>query len=165
MSTEIYIEKMNEDVRLPFYAHEGDAGMDLSASEDITIAPGETKLVHTGLKMAIPMGREVQIRPRSGISLKTALRIPNAPGTIDSGYRNEVCVIMENTSPINTATNMIEVSEAKADQRGTYIIRKGDRIAQMVVASYETAELKECADVSAIESSRQGGGFGSSGVK
>ena len=71
---------------------------------------------------------------------------------------------MENTSPISTATNMIEVSEAKADQRGTYIIRKGDRIAQMVVASYEEATITESSDVSVISSDRQGGGFGSSGV-
>jgi dUTP pyrophosphatase len=164
MSTEIFIEKCRPDAKLPFYAHEGDAGMDLSSAEEVILTPGDVKLVPTGLKMAIPVGKEVQIRPRSGISLKTALRIPNAPGTIDSGYRGEVCVIMENTSPLATATNMIEVSEAKADQRGTYIIRKGDRIAQMVVASYEEATLTESSDVSAIGSDRQGGGFGSSGV-
>lgn len=163
MSTEVFIEKCRPDAKLPCYAHEGDAGMDLSSAEDIILKPGEVKLIPTGLKMAIPVGKEVQIRPRSGISLKTALRIPNAPGTIDSGYRNEVCVIMENTSPIVTANNMIEVSEAKADQRGTYIIKKGDRIAQMVVASYEEATITESSDVSAIGSDRQGG-FGSSGV-
>ena len=90
----LLIEKYREDAVIPTYAHEGDAGMDLYAAEDVIIAPGTSVLVPTGLKMAIPVGYEVQIRPRSGVSLKTALRIPNSPGTIDSGYRDEVNVIM-----------------------------------------------------------------------
>ena len=94
----LLIEKCREDAVIPTYAHEGDAGMDLYAAEDVIIAPGKSVLVPTGLKMAIPVGYEVQIRPRSGISLKTTLRIPNAPGTIDSGYRDEVNVIMYNCS-------------------------------------------------------------------
>ena len=98
MSTEIFVEKMQEDAVLPKYAHDGDAGMDLYSVTDVVIQPGETVLIHTGLKFAIPVGYEVQIRPRSGLSLNTPLRIPNAPGTIDSGYRGEICIIMENTS-------------------------------------------------------------------
>ena len=96
--TEIYIEKCREDAKLPSYAHDGDAGMDLYAAEDVIIEPGKSALVPVGIKMAIPYGYEVQIRPRSGVSLKTPLRIPNAPGTIDCGYRDEVNVIVYNDS-------------------------------------------------------------------
>ena len=96
--TEIYIEKSRKDAKLPSYAHDGDAGMDLYAAEDVIIEPGKSALVPIGIKMAIPYGYEVQIRPRSGVSLKTPLRIPNAPGTIDCGYRDEVNVIIYNDS-------------------------------------------------------------------
>lgn len=159
---DIYIEKISEDAVMPFYAHEGDAGMDLCANEDVMIAPGETKLVPTGLKMAIPVGYEVQIRPRSGISLKTKLRVANAPGTIDSGYRGEVCVIMDNISAPNTAENRITIEDK--GQQGTYLIKKGNRIAQMVIASVEKGEIIECQNVESIDSDRGVGGFGSSGV-
>ncbi len=158
----IYIEKISEDAVMPFYAHEGDAGMDLCANEDVMIAPGETKLVPTGLKMAIPVGYEVQIRPRSGISLKTKLRVANAPGTIDSGYRGEVCVIMDNISDPKTAENRITIEDK--GQQGTYLIKKGNRIAQMVIASVEKGEIIECQNVESIDSDRGVGGFGSSGV-
>lgn len=158
----IYIEKISEDAVMPFYAHEGDAGMDLCANEDVMIAPGETKLVPTGLKMAIPVGYEVQIRPRSGISLKTKLRVANAPGTIDSGYRGEVCVIMDNISDPTTVENRITIEDK--GQQGTYLIKKGNRIAQMVIASVEKGEIIECQNVESIDSDRGVGGFGSSGV-
>ena len=158
----IYIEKISEDAVMPFYAHEGDAGMDLCANEDVMIAPGETKLVPTGLKMAIPVGYEVQIRPRSGISLKTKLRVANAPGTIDSGYRGEVCVIMDNISAPNTVENRITIEDK--GQQGTYLIKKGNRIAQMVIASVVKGEIIECQNVESIDSDRGVGGFGSSGV-
>ena len=93
----VYIEKCREDAIIPGYQHEGDAGMDVCAAVDIDILPGQTVVVPTGLKLAIPDGYEIQVRPRSGLSLKTALRIPNAPGTIDSGYRDELGIIMTNT--------------------------------------------------------------------
>ena len=96
--TEIHIEKCREDAKLPAYAHDGDAGMDLYAAEEVIIEPGRSALVPVGIKLAIPYGYEVQIRPRSGVSLKTPLRIPNAPGTIDCGYRDEVNVIVYNDS-------------------------------------------------------------------
>lgn len=159
---DIYIEKISEDAVMPFYAHEGDAGMDLCANEDVIIAPGETKLIPTGLKMAIPVGYEVQIRPRSGISLKTKLRVANAPGTIDSGYRGEVCVIMDNISDLKTVENRITIEDK--GQQGTYLIKKGNRIAQMVIASVVKGEIIECQDVESIDSDRGVGGFGSSGV-
>ena len=164
MSTEIYIEKISEDAILPSYAHDGDAGMDLYSVEDIVIEPGQTVLVKTGLKMAIPVGMEVQIRPRSGISLNTPLRIPNAPGTIDSGYRGEICVIMENTSsPESAEAGQVFSLKDKGNHKGTYKITKGDRVAQMVVASYVKADFSLVSDVTIIGNDRAGG-FGSTGV-
>ena len=112
--------------------------------------------------MAIPVGYEVQIRPRSGLSLNTPLRIPNAPGTIDSGYRGELCIIMQNTSSKNDVDGEISISQ-KGNVHGTYKICKGDRVAQMVVARYSTATMAECEDVSSVGTDRQGG-FGSTGV-
>ena len=163
MDVKILVEKICDDAVLPSYAHDGDAGMDLYAVEDVILEPGETKLIKTGLKMAIPVGYEVQIRPRSGISLNTPLRIPNAPGTIDSGYRGEICVIMENISAFCKGDSVIYSVKEKGNKNGTYKICKGDRIAQMVVAAYSKAEMKICEDVSTVGSDRQGG-FGSTGV-
>ncbi len=94
----IYIEKCRETAIIPEYANVDDAGMDICAAEDLVINPGETAIVPTGLKVAIPEGFELQVRPRSGISLRTKLRLSNSPGTIDSGYRNEVGIILSNIS-------------------------------------------------------------------
>lgn len=163
MSTEIFVERMLEDAVLPKYAHDGDAGMDLYSVTDTVIRPGETVLIHTGLKFAIPYGYEVQIRPRSGLSLNTPLRIPNAPGTIDSGYRGEICIIMENTSPESYSDGQVLSLKDKGNQKGPYHIQKGDRIAQMVVAKYETAEFTMTDNVETIGINREGG-FGSTGV-
>ena len=167
----VYVETAE---MLLFYAHESDAGMDICASEDVVIAPGETVLVHTGLKLAIPEGFECQVRPRSGLSLKTPLRIANAPGTIDAGYRDEVCVIMQNTSKDyeildgtfkaldDVPENHFLVSQ-KGNKNGWYDIKKGDRIAQLVFAEITKAELQHVHDVKAIGEDR-GGGFGSTGT-
>ena len=161
---EVFVEKCRDTAILPRYAHEDDAGMDIYAAEKVTIAPGKTALVPTGLKMAIPYGYEVQIRPRSGVSLKTPLRIPNAPGTIDCGYRDEVNVIIYNDSFFqDEGINEPLTIDMKGCIHGTYKIRKGDRIAQMVVAKVEYASFKETDNVKAIGEDR-GGGFGSSGV-
>jgi len=162
--TEIYIEKCRKDAKLPSYAHDGDAGMDLYAAEDVIIEPGKSALVPVGIKMAIPYGYEVQIRPRSGVSLKTPLRIPNAPGTIDCGYRDEVNVIVYNDSFFQDEGLKEPLTiDMKGCVHGTYKIRKGDRIAQMVVAKVEYASFKETDNVKEIGEDR-GGGFGSSGV-
>ena len=145
------------------------------AAEDVVLAPGETKLVHTGLKMAVPEGYECQVRPRSGLSLKTPLRVANAPGTIDTGYRDEVCVIMQNTSkdyvlseggiiPLNNVPANYYYTNEKNNGQGWYIINKGDRIAQLVFAKIAHAELEIVDDVKLIGDNR-GGGFGSTGVK
>ena len=142
----VYIEKMSDDIVTPVYASEGDAGMDIRANEDIIIKPHETKLVSTGIKIAIPNGYEIQVRPRSGMSLKTNLRIANSPGTIDSGYRDELKIIVTNIS-----------------MNEDLIINKNDRIAQIVLCKYEKIYFKEIKYIKTIEGNR-GGGFGHSGI-
>ena len=116
--------------------------MDLRAVEDATLAPGVPKLVPTGLTVEVPPGYEAQVRPRSGLALRHAIIMPNAPGTIDPGYRGEVRVILLNLG------------------REPYAIRAGDRIAQMIVARYEPVEWVEG---ELADSNRGAGGFGSSG--
>ena len=172
------VERCREGARLPAYMREGDAGMDICAAEDVRILPGQTVLVPTGLKFAIPPGYEMQIRPRSGISLRTALRIPNSPGTVDSGFREEVGVIMTNTCLPAGANSIkalqdIEDNGAALPERGpddppsggpcVYAIKKGDRIAQIIIKAVPVAELYEVDDVRAFGADRRGG-FGSTGV-
>ena len=163
---EVFVEVCRDDVTLPFYANIGDAGMDVCAAVDMKIAPSETIIVPTGLKLAIPVGFEVQVRPRSGLSLKTPLRISNSPGTIDSGYRDEVGIIITNESHVgNNEADEIEydISE-KGNKKGIYRIRKGDRIAQLVLQRVPRMKLVVVDSVKDIGENR-GGGFGSTGVK
>lgn len=158
------VELIREEAVLPTYANDGDAGMDIYSCADILVHPGESVLVPTGLKMAIPYGYEVQIRPRSGISFKTPLRVPNSPGTIDCGYRDEVNVIIYNASIREDASDEHPFTlKDKGCKHGTYLISRGDRIAQMVIAKVEYADLQVCGNVKDIGTDR-GGGFGSSGV-
>lgn len=158
-------KRLREAAVLPFYAHPGDAGMDLCAAEDLLIRPGETCPVPTGWAVNIPYGYELQIRPRSGLSYKTRLRLPNAPGTIDSGYKDELCVLLYNASEETpeAAERLLDVTE-KENRSGTYKIRKGDRIAQMVVAEVTEAEPLLVSEFSEGTDDR-GGGFGSSGYR
>ena len=116
--------------------------MDLCAVEDATLEPGVPRLVPTGLAIELPPGYEAQVRPRSGLALKHAITMPNAPGTIDPGYRGEMRVILLNLG------------------REPYTVHAGDRIAQMIVARYEAVEWVEG---ELAESARGAGGFGSSG--
>ena len=165
----IYITRVRDGVRFPSYAREGDAGMDVESAVDLVIKPGETVVVPTGFSMAIPEGYEAQIRPRSGLSLKTMLRIPNSPGTIDSGYRDEVGIILHNASFLsvtdaNEGTEASYTIDVKNNPHGAYLIRKGDRIAQMVIAKVATANFAEVPSVKEIGNDR-GGGFGSTGTK
>ena len=141
---QIRIQRIHPKAILPAYAHgpAEDAGMDLHAVEDVVLEPGVARLVPTGLTLEVPPGFEAQVRPRSGLALKHAITIPNAPGTIDPGYRGEVRVIMLNLG------------------REAYTVHAGDRIAQMIVARYQAVEWLE-GDLA--ESSRGAGGFGSSG--
>ena len=135
----------NLDLPLPSRQTTGSAGFDLASAEpDFVLAPGERRLVSTGLAVEIPPGIEGQVRPRSGLSLRHGITMPIAPGTIDSDYRGEVRVILQNlgTEPVT--------------------IVRGDRIAQLVFARYETPELVDATELE--QSSRGAGGFGSTGV-
>ena len=174
----VMVERCREGARLPAYMREGDAGMDVCAAEDVSIIPGQTVLVPTGLKFAIPPGYEMQVRPRSGLSLRTALRIPNSPGTIDSGYRDEVGIIMTNVNlPANVKgiDDIMEVEkhtqsfpekglgDPPADCPCVYKIKKGDRIAQLVLKTAPVADLVEVGDISGYGVDRKGG-LGSTGA-
>jgi dUTP pyrophosphatase len=173
MALRVKIKRLHPDAVIPKYAHEGDAGFDLVAVEDRIIEPGETKLIRTGLSFAIPPGYEMQIRPRSGITLKTKLRVQL--GTIDSGYRGEIGVIVDNirSLPLDEdnevyLTSELETIDGDYVKRGiyadgTYIIRKGDRIAQGVIKPVEQAHFQVVDELD--ETGRGTGGFGSSGVK
>jgi dUTP pyrophosphatase len=129
---------------VPRYAHgpDEDAGMDLHSVEAVTLAPGDTKLVATGLAIELPSGYEAQIRPRSGLALKHSITLPNSPATIDPGYRGEIRVILHNLG-----------SEP-------FQIAPGERIAQMVISRYEAVQWEEG---ELRDSVRGDGGFGSSG--
>jgi dUTP pyrophosphatase len=135
----------NPDLPLPSRQTGGSAGFDLASAEpDFVLSPGERRLVATGLSIELPHGVEGQVRPRSGLALRHGLTMPNAPGTIDSDYRGELKVILQNSGaqPVTIA--------------------RGDRIAQLVFARYETPDL---VDATALDESARGtGGFGSTGL-
>ena len=161
---DIFVEIITEGVTLPFYANATDAGMDVCAAAYVVIHPGETVIIPTGLKFAIPEGYEIQVRPRSGISYKTPLRLSNSPGTIDAGYRDELEILITNTSSENGNDSSEPIScDAKGNQKGIYCIRKGDRIAQLVLARVPRMHLQIVDSVKDIGVNR-GGGFGSTGV-
>lgn len=171
---QIFINTLN-GAAVPFYAHEGDAGMDVRANEDVLIPPGESRIIKTGIRMDIPEGYEVQVRPRSGCSAKTKLRIANAPGTIDCGYKDEIGIIVENTSKDYYWENDIPVKikeeeknifgiDVKNNPDGYYLIKKGDRIAQLVFNKVETVELIPVENI-VFTGKNRNGGFGSSGTK
>jgi dUTP pyrophosphatase len=161
----IQIELCGAGAVMPKYARPGDAGMDVFASEDLLLRPGETGLGPTGLKFAVPEGYELQVRPRSGISLNTPLRISNSPGTIDSGFRGEFCVIVTNTSAMTSEHSLTAFTpEQKGNIQGPYHIRAGDRIAQIILAEVPVLEFEQVDSVDAIGNDRKGG-FGSTGVK
>lgn len=165
---EIPIELCHEDAKIPTYANIGDAGLDIYALEDYTILPGETKLIPTGFKVAVPMGYELQVRPKSGRALKTKLRVANTPGTIDSGYRDEVGVIIENIeAPIKdieydfTAKGQPIIRSILHGE--PFVISKGTKFAQLVLNEIPTAHFFQVEDIGSVEGNR-GGGFGSSGL-
>ncbi|TWK51981.1 dUTP diphosphatase [Bacillus licheniformis] len=165
----VNIKRLSPDAKIPQYAHASDACFDLVAAEDVVIEPGETALVKTGLAFEVPEGYEMQIRPRSGITLKTKLRVQL--GTVDAGYRGEVGVIVDNIAPLNMEVPfdygplMVtgEIYRMNGDlPQFSYIIRKGDRIAQAVIKPVEQAAFTEVTELGG--SDRGAGGFGSSGV-
>ena len=153
---------------IPTYAHEGDAGMDLYASENTVIEPGETDIVPTGIAVAIPKGYELQIRPRSGLTVKTKLRVQL--GTIDCIFRGAIGVIVDNTAEdcggstprLRNLVNKTEAYDKTYYPKFTYIVSKGDRICQGVLAPVSHAHFTE---VDSLDDSPRGGnGFGSTGV-
>ena len=163
------IEKCHEDAKAPVYAHVTDSGMDVYALEDITINPGETKLVPIGIKVAIPNGYELQVRPKSGRSLKTKLRIANTPGTIDAGYRDEIGIIVENIEPkiadISYGFNAKGETVIKSIEHGkSYTIGKGEKFAQLVLTEIPKVSWYKVDSVLELGEDR-GGGFGSTGLK
>ena len=166
---QIPYEKCREGARMPEYAHIDDSGMDLYALEDYTIHPGETKLIPTGLKFAIPNGYELQIRPKSGRCLKTKLRVANTPATIDAGFRGEVCVIVENVeAPIQDITYEFDndghpVITSILHGEDHYI-HKGEKFAQLVLAEVPKANFY-LVDKVMEDTERADGGFGSTGLK
>ncbi|MBR4898180.1 MAG: dUTP diphosphatase [Prevotella sp.] len=132
---------------LPAYATEQSAGMDLRAniSEPVTLHPMERRLIPTGLHIALPPGYEAQVRPRSGLALKAGITVLNAPGTIDADYRGDIGVVLINLSDRD------------------FVVNDGERIAQLVIARYEQAELVE---VEVLDETKRGeGGYGHTGVK
>ena len=142
----ILIKKLHSDVNLPAYETSGSSGMDLQAyiSEEIILKPGERKLIPTGLSVSIPENLEIQIRPRSGLAYKKGISVVNTPGTIDSDYRGEIKVLLINLG--------------KED----FVIKKFERIAQMVVCPITKVVLSETNDLP--DTIRGEGGFGSTGV-
>ncbi len=164
-------EKCHEDAKAPAYAHETDSGMDVYALEDITLAPGEQKIIPIGIKVALPAGYELQVRPKSGVSAKTKLRVANAPGTIDAGYRDEIGVIIENVEPPirSIATDFAEspndfIPVGAIEFGRSYTIGKGQKFAQLILSEVPKAVLYEVESVGEIGEDR-GGGFGSTGLK
>jgi dUTP pyrophosphatase len=140
----IAVQQLDPELPLPAYAHPGDAGADLVAGVDVDLAPGERALIPTGIAIALPEGYVALIHPRSGLAAKHGLSIVNTPGTVDAGYRGEIKVLLINHDPVEAIT-----------------LRRGDRIAQLVVQRVERARFEA---VSALPDSVRGsGGYGSTG--
>ncbi|MBO9520508.1 MAG: dUTP diphosphatase [Nocardioidaceae bacterium] len=140
----IQILRLDPELPLPSYAHPGDAGADLYAREDVSLKPGERRLVPTGVALALPDGYVALVHPRSGLAHKQGLSIVNAPGTVDAGYRGEIQVCLVNLDP----DQPIE-------------LKRGDRIAQLVVQRFTSADFVEVAELP--DSVRGDGGHGSTG--
>ena len=140
----VAVVRLDRGLPLPSYAHPGDAGADLCSAVDLTLGPGERALVPTGIAMALPEGYVALVHPRSGLAARHGISIVNAPGTIDSGYRGEVKVCLVNTDP-----------------REPFAVRRGDRIAQLVIQRVERARFVEVGQLP--DSVRGEGGYGSTG--
>lgn len=161
--------EISKDAKLPTYAHVTDAGADIYVTEDITIHPGETKLIPTGVKVAVPVGYTLLVYPKSGIGLKTKMRLSNSVGVIDTEYRGEVGIILDNIEPpiknityeFDEATHrpIITSIEHGSDMHVT----KGQKIAQLILAEVPKIAFYEIENIEAIEGNRQGG-YGSSSI-
>ncbi|MDQ1682313.1 MAG: dUTP pyrophosphatase [Frankiaceae bacterium] len=141
---EVLVLRLDTELPLPAYALSGDAGADLVSAVDVTLSPGERAVVPTGMAIALPHGYAAFVHPRSGLAAKFGVALVNAPGTIDAGYRGEIKVIVINLDPITPV-----------------VLRRGDRIAQLVVQQVASARFVEVAELPMTE--RGAGGFGSTG--
>jgi len=141
---EVLLQRLDPDLPPPAYAHPGDAGADLVTAVDVTLAPGERAMVPTGVALALPDGYVALVHPRSGLAARHGLSIVNSPGTIDAGYRGEVKVLLVNHDPVEPVE-----------------LRRGDRVAQLVVQRFERARFVEVDVLPA--SARGAGGYGSTG--
>jgi dUTP pyrophosphatase len=189
----VKFKRLSPHAVAPTYATDLAAGFDLVATEDVIVRPGETAKVPTGLAFELPPGYELQVRPRSGVSLKTKLRVSNSPGTVDADYRGEVAVLVDNIAdvprgPLSHVSyyNALDNGRIKTpkephyesdnraggrdveyfhkdEPRDTYIIRRGDRIAQAIIAPVIRATFTEADELS--ETGRGDGGFGSTGTR
>ncbi|MCV7153281.1 MAG: dUTP diphosphatase [Mycobacterium sp.] len=149
MSTSLAVVRLDRDLPLPHRAHDGDAGVDLYSAQDVELAPGERALVSTGVAVAIPFGMVGLIHPRSGLAARVGLSIVNSPGTVDAGYRGEIKVSLINLDPVVPI-----------------VVRRGDRIAQLLVQRVELPELVEVTsfdEAGLADTTRGDGGHGSSG--
>ena len=144
MAVDVLVHRLDPQLSLPAYAHAGDAGADLVTAVDVELPPGERAVLPTGISIAIPEGYAAFVHPRSGLAARHGVSLVNAPGTIDSGYRGEIQVVLVNGDP-----------------RETLRLRRGDRIAQLVIQAVERAIFTEVAELP--ESARAAGGFGSTG--
>lgn len=165
----IPIELCHPNAKMPAYAHLTDAGMDIYALEDITIAPGETVLIPTGIKVALPAGYELQVRPKSGRCLKTKLRVANTPGTIDAGYRDEIGVIIDNIDApirkIHIPDNNRPLTIGDIEFGQSYTIGKGEKFAQLVLSEVPKVAWYQVDSVTNAEGENRNGGFGSTGLQ
>jgi dUTP pyrophosphatase len=146
MSVKVLITRLDTSIPAPSYAKPGDAGADLTTRVDVTLAPGERKLVPTGISIALPNGYVALVHPRSGLAIKHGVTMVNSPGTVDAGYRGELQLILINHDPSQAVT-----------------FKKGDRVAQLVIQKVEHAEFIEVDNLPG--SDRGTGGFGSTGGK
>ena len=144
MEIDLPVLRLDPDLPMPAYAHPGDAGADLFAAEDVKLPPGGRAVVGTGVAVAVPEGYAAFVHPRSGLAARHGVTLVNAPGTIDAGYRGEIRVVLRNT-----------------DQAEPFVVRRGDRIAQLVVQPVVRARFRP---VAALPPTPRGdGGFGSTG--
>ena len=140
----IQIKLLDEDLPMPRYQHEGDAGLDLPSRVDYVLEPGERAMIPTGIAVAIPRGYAGFVLPRSGLASRHGIALVNSPGLVDSGYRGEMAIVMINT-----------------DQREAFHIKRGDRIAQLVIQKVEAVVPRRVDELD--DTARGSGGFGSTG--
>lgn len=145
MKVKVKIKRLDPELPLPRFAHPGDAGVDLFSRVDVSLAPGERQAIPTGIAISLPSGWAAFVQPRSGLAANHGITIVNTPGLIDSGYRGEIKVILLNT-----------------DREKNFQIKRGDKIAQMVVQQVAEIEWEEVDELDST--SRGAGGFGSTGI-